>query len=221
MTKQDNITRIGPMEVGKGFPINKPNQPNVYPPDLFTSFVNLSTNNEIVVRRFCIKYKIVPRNIENGWLNGFLKEQSSIKEILNRIIKNNISKVDIDKINLEIENIKTQLKLTKGEKLTKINEELTNLRHGEGDIYFSSLKESKKILFPMEIKRYPNTISILYEELAKILLKKRVVKVCPGCGRFVIPNKGTPWQRFCEDINCKEKYHARKKYYRKKGAKKT
>jgi hypothetical protein len=221
MIKQDNVSRIGPVELGKGYPINKPNQPNVYPPDLFTAFINLKTANEEVAHRFCKRYKIVPRNIEKGWLNGLLKEQAIIKEILSKIISNAITQADLDKINLEIRGIRTQLIFVKGKKLTQINEELTRLSKGDGTAYFASLNKSKETLIPIEVKIHPNTISALYEELVKRIIKKRAVKGCPGCGRFFIPNKHTPWQKFCEDKNCKERYHARKKYDKKRMLRKT
>lgn len=214
MTIQNNTT-IGLVIVGKGYPRNGQNQRFVRPQHMLSEFLNVDTSKVEQIDKFCEKFKIVPRDWTKGFYDGFVQEQIKIVGIVKRHEANEINKDDIDQINNEIKNISVQIGLVPERYFIGINSQLSNVELNDGEVLWEPLSLNGKRHYSARFKRYPNTISQIYEMLAELILREKVVLTCRNCGKYFIPNKQSPWQKYC-NAYCKDRYISRKKYHEKK-----
>ncbi len=188
-TIQDKIGKIGPVEIGTPYKTEKGGTYK-YPLHRLIEFLDVNADDEEFVELFCERFKFIPRNLTEGWAKGFKEEQAPIKEIYEKLEKGNLTEDDINRINIELEQIHPKLHIHKT--MGQIN---TN------SVYETSI--------------HKNSVVSIWEDLKNYILEKSYIKRCPYCGNPFLRNKIRPQQKFCCDEHRLKAREARKQQNRR------
>lgn len=199
---QDKIDRIGPVKLGAGYSINDPKQKRLVPRKRLLAFINLKIKDIDEIKRFCDAYRIIPNNLEEGWLKGITELHTRIKKLVDKSIQNLLTQDDLDLINKEIEPVFTKLVFIDKNEMVDIN---TNLHGGN---LIPQIERSNKDRNIAEIRRFPSPQSTLYWDLVIFIIENRQFRNCQFCANYFLVGRAN--QIYCDNV-CKENAHEKRR----------
>lgn len=188
-TKQNAYGKIGPVEIGTPYKVEKGGTFK-YPNQRLLEFLDVDANDEKFVELYCERYKFVPRNLSEGLSKGFKEEQSPVREVYENLEKGVLTDDDINRINIELEQIHPKLHIHKN----------------TGQI-------NAKTVYETTIHK--NAVVSIWEDLKDYILEKSYIKKCPYCGNPFLRNKIRPQQKYCCDEHRLKARETRKQKNRK------
>lgn len=179
--KQDNIDRIGWVQLGKGYQVNPPNQKKLVPRNRLTVFLNVNILDNKDVQDFCNNYRLIPNDLENGWLEGFVKLQTQIKGIIDRTISKTLTQEDLDFVNKQIEGVHTKVVF-----LNEAEMQDTNININGVDYEFFEIKRQNKEKNTTEIRVFPSIQCTLYWDVKNYIIDNRQYRMCGWCSAYFL-----------------------------------
>ena len=211
MTKQDNNpVSYGYIGIGGGFKPNTPSKSYFYPKDRLASFLNFKSRNGRDIFEFCTKYQLIylAPNQEKV-LKLFIKDQRELRKVARKLEKGYLDPKDIENINKKLGAIKIML----GNPAEPYPSSLKNPAVIPNVPAELKKKFTRNYLFI--VKKHPNGIVSLWEDLLTRFIEKRDMKICINCGDFFIVESKHE-RKYCSKPQCKNTHSKRASRMRKK-----
>lgn len=184
----DENGHVGPIKLGRAYK----NKSYKYPHETLIEFLKVDASDKEAVRKFCNDYKIIPRNLEEGWSKGFLEEQNRVKRVLDAFEQKRLTADELDILNAEIKHIHKELRFFKKETSEKL----------------------------MDVLVYRSPVASVWEDLKDYMLSTSLIIKCPYCGKYDLKERSRMTKKYCSTI-CQMRMRDFRKSERKKKAKKV
>lgn len=179
--KQDNIVRKGIVRLGRGYPVNKPEQKYLVPRNRLTEFLNVNTLDKKAVQDYCSQYKFIPNDLENGLVAGFESFQNQIKEIVDRATDKTLTQEDLDYINKQVDGIHPKIVFFNEVEMKDFNINVNGV-----DFEFYDIKRQNKEKNTTEIRAFPSIQSTICWDVMNYVIDNRQYRTCPFCSAYFL-----------------------------------
>lgn len=217
MGRQDKIlVKLGPVKIRSGgLFVEKETIKRLVASEVLTNFLNVDTENERAIDKYCEKTGYYPLDITKGWVEGFKAEQIPVKEMAEKISQGRVGNEEVEEIAQRLRNVVMRVKILSETELENLNEDLYRLKKGED--YYKILDDSGSSKYLVYVAEYLTPIDEMWSCIFSTLETNRPLKKCRDtfrCARFFIPELRTPNQKFCT-TECENRYNHRVSYKKK------
>ncbi len=192
---------------GKGFPASNS---RLYPHDRLLALLNVNPKMDHEIYNYCKNHLFIPRDVTNGLVQGFIKEQAEIKKAVEKLMSNQPTKQSLSKITKNISTIKQ----VKGA-LPKSSLVNYNLAIGEKDGDDDYLAEMVEDNVETIISHHKGTIASIWEDIANMQITQKIPINCLECTKYFIPTGRGRTQLYCSQ-KCSNNANHLKRYAEKK-----
>lgn len=180
------------------------------PKNRLIDLLNLNLDNENEIEKYCDDYNLFVLPINSTYSAEIKKILSPIKTIIDYYKQNtDLLPEHVYKINDHLEGITYRLSKIYPEEIKKINGLLDP--SPESFNYEVGKVNTPQFAF---FATHKDSISSLWQEFAKYVVRKQRLDNCAGCGRYFIPKKKSHGQRYCSTL-CQDRYKKKRSYYKK------
>lgn len=165
--------------------------------DLLFDFLNVNSDDIDEIDSFCKIHKYLPKDISNGWQNGFRQEQNEVAEFIKKHKNDLIKLPEMQLLASKLTGVTKEAKLFSNKQLLSINKKLYLLHKNRETYDKPHLNETWHIIF---VPCFNNIQSEIWYQISELLKTKRPIRQCEDyfrCRRFYSPIKSN--QRFCTE----------------------